>query len=346
VALWRANCCEAPPKRSGAGYDAWGNVRYGGGMPTPSTSLRGQADIGYTGQRADASTNLMFYNARYYSPAIGRFLSADTIVPDPANPQSLNRYTYVSNRPLNRIDPSGHRDLDCMAHPGTCGRYITNPYVRFSGDWAYAYQETIVYSAKIIEYRLKSADAAAARREARGYRFEDGPVSYLDLCSICGLNTPGKAFQAVYGDVIFRHIEDNPIKGWAETHLDWAGNGCNMGEICYDKSMFTEAKNLDQVSHNVTHELGHGIDQRGGRAARTNLAAVWDNENLRRANGGFAGDFPGWQQSEGEGEGEVFADMFLGWTYNRWERSETGTRRSQYVNANMPSIIALAVANN
>ena len=41
-------------------------------------------------------------------PVIGRFLSADTIVPEPGNPQSLNRYGYVNNRPTVLIDPTGH----------------------------------------------------------------------------------------------------------------------------------------------------------------------------------------------------------------------------------------------
>jgi len=39
---------------------------------------------------------------------LGRFLSADTIVPSPGNPQSLNRYAYVYNNPLRFADPSGH----------------------------------------------------------------------------------------------------------------------------------------------------------------------------------------------------------------------------------------------
>ena len=105
-------------------YDAWGNVRYGGGMPTPSTSLRGQADIGYTGQRLDAATGgLMFYGARYYSPAIGRFISADTVVPGAGNPQQFNRYSYVSNNPVKKIDPSGHRECYGYApsEPGSYG---------------------------------------------------------------------------------------------------------------------------------------------------------------------------------------------------------------------------------
>jgi hypothetical protein len=39
---------------------------------------------------------------------LARFISADTIVPDPANPQALNRYAYVLNNPLKYTDPSGH----------------------------------------------------------------------------------------------------------------------------------------------------------------------------------------------------------------------------------------------
>jgi RHS repeat-associated protein len=79
-------------------YDAWGNIRSGGTMPT---------DIGYTGQRLDA-TGLMFYHARYYSSAVGRFISADTLVPGASNPQNWNRYAYVTNNPLKYIDPTGH----------------------------------------------------------------------------------------------------------------------------------------------------------------------------------------------------------------------------------------------
>ncbi len=49
----------------------------------------------------------MYYGARYYDPAIGRFISADTIVPNPADPQTLNRYSYVNNNPILYTDPTG-----------------------------------------------------------------------------------------------------------------------------------------------------------------------------------------------------------------------------------------------
>jgi RHS repeat-associated protein len=64
----------------------------------------------YTSQEFDAETGLYNYNARFYNPALGRFISADSIVPDPADPQSLNRYGYVLNNPHRYVDPSGHDD--------------------------------------------------------------------------------------------------------------------------------------------------------------------------------------------------------------------------------------------
>ena len=63
--------------------------------------------FGFTGQRFDPETGLYFYHARYYDPALGRFLSADPLVQDPTDPQFLNRFAYVRNNPLRFVDPSG-----------------------------------------------------------------------------------------------------------------------------------------------------------------------------------------------------------------------------------------------
>ena len=68
----------------------------------------------YTGKERDGSTGLYFYEARYYDAALGRFISADTIVPDPNNPQNLNRYSYARNNPILYNDPSGHCEVVCI----------------------------------------------------------------------------------------------------------------------------------------------------------------------------------------------------------------------------------------
>ena len=70
----------------------------------------------FTGQYHESSLpggeGLSYYNARWYDPKLGRFLSADTIVPGPANPQAFNRYSYVFNNPLRFTDPTGHDPCD------------------------------------------------------------------------------------------------------------------------------------------------------------------------------------------------------------------------------------------
>jgi RHS repeat-associated protein len=74
----------------------------------------------FTGQREMAGLGIYHYGARFYSPKLGRFLSADTIVPGYANPQNLNRYSYTINNPIRYIDPTGHRyiiDNDKSGNP-------------------------------------------------------------------------------------------------------------------------------------------------------------------------------------------------------------------------------------
>ena len=77
---------------------------YGGATIQPATDARPHQ---FTGQRRDA-TGFYFYHARYYDAALGRFVSPDSVVQAPADPQSLNRYAYVRNNPTNRTDPTGH----------------------------------------------------------------------------------------------------------------------------------------------------------------------------------------------------------------------------------------------
>ena len=91
-------------------YKQFGEVRTDGSLATDHT---------YTGQVFDQSTGLGFYNARYYDPATGRFITPDSIVPNPQDGQDYNRYTYVRNNPIRYNDPTGHE---------TCGtrdnRYV------------------------------------------------------------------------------------------------------------------------------------------------------------------------------------------------------------------------------
>ncbi len=70
---------------------------------------------GYTGHENVGSGSLINMNARLYDPVIGRFISADSMIPSPYNSQSYNRYAYVLNNPLKYTEPTGHNPLIIFA---------------------------------------------------------------------------------------------------------------------------------------------------------------------------------------------------------------------------------------
>ncbi|MCP4128061.1 MAG: hypothetical protein GY753_13495, partial [Gammaproteobacteria bacterium] len=87
-------------------YAPYGDLRY----HWDSTPSYDQTQYRYTGQRfePDLAGGLYDYLARFYDPTLGRFIQADTIVPEPGDPQNLNRYSYTRNNPIKYRDPSGH----------------------------------------------------------------------------------------------------------------------------------------------------------------------------------------------------------------------------------------------
>jgi len=58
----------------------------------------------------DNETGLDYFGARYYSSTQGRFAGVDKGEPEPADPQSWNRYRYARNNPLYYVDLDGNKD--------------------------------------------------------------------------------------------------------------------------------------------------------------------------------------------------------------------------------------------
>ena len=82
-------------------YDPWGETRFSSG----STPTQYQ----FTGQYSNSYINLLDYGSRYYDPALGRFISPDSIVPlATQGTQAYDRYAYANNNAVRYSDPSGH----------------------------------------------------------------------------------------------------------------------------------------------------------------------------------------------------------------------------------------------
>lgn len=77
---------------------------------TPYGQTYQQADPdgpGFTGHRNDAATGLVYMQARYYDPKIGRFLSVDPVAFSPDSPRHFNLYWYANGNPYRYTDPDG-----------------------------------------------------------------------------------------------------------------------------------------------------------------------------------------------------------------------------------------------
>jgi RHS repeat-associated protein len=76
-----------------------------------------------------ASIGLYFFNARWYDSALGRFVQADTIIPNPGDPPSFDRFSYVRNNPIRFTDPTGnwYYDPGCDCLVDTHESYNEHP---------------------------------------------------------------------------------------------------------------------------------------------------------------------------------------------------------------------------
>ncbi len=82
----------------------------------------------------------MYYGARYYDPAIGRFAQPDSLIADLYNPQSLNRYSYALNNPVRYTDPTGHsicEEADCRDPRASLARAGFLRDQRWEWRWRY-----------------------------------------------------------------------------------------------------------------------------------------------------------------------------------------------------------------
>jgi len=123
-------------------YYPWGKDRFASGQTLTTYK--------FTGQREEAGLGLYDYGARWYDPALGRFIQPDTIVPNPGDVQSFDRYAYVNNNPLKYIDPTGHWSEDQL------NEVLGNNWqFRYFGDLA-PYKGAFAGNDKLLQFLTSS----------------------------------------------------------------------------------------------------------------------------------------------------------------------------------------------
>lgn len=95
------------------GHFPYGEVWYETGTPDP------RKFTSYTRDSGTGETGMDYSIFRNYNPGQGRFVEADILTGDTTAPQSLNRYSYTGNDPINTVDPTGLDQIGIQAF-GNC----------------------------------------------------------------------------------------------------------------------------------------------------------------------------------------------------------------------------------
>lgn len=152
-----------------------------------------------------------------------------------------------------------------------------------------------------------------------------------------------QAFRTVFGNVTFHRLAGNCPSCIAETGvreantIDFFHSGAGLGDT------------NDRIKPNlVCHELGHLFSQRRGLRPYTDLKNEWaaqpgfpHRDETNREARGYAGLAFVWQQSRSLTQNEEFADMFLGWSFDKWEVDDQGALttagriRSEWIGGHM-----------
>jgi RHS repeat-associated protein len=135
----------------------------------------------FTGRRVDPETGLYYYRARYYSPALGRFLQADPI----GTKGGINLYAYVGNDPVNATDPMGK---DCSTSNGFVSCASSN------------YQFTVPVATSPLAWPFNGTDAVNFTSSDPGYHTYSTPANN------------GNAIN-VSPEAAYNYIVNNPVPG-------------------------------------------------------------------------------------------------------------------------------------
>jgi RHS repeat-associated protein len=97
-------------------YASYGSSTYQAMRSQTETAKRYR----YTGKERDEESGFYYHGARYYVPALGRWLSSDPI----GLADGTNLYVYGANNPLSKYDPVGTQGVDSLDDPNDPRNYV------------------------------------------------------------------------------------------------------------------------------------------------------------------------------------------------------------------------------
>jgi RHS repeat-associated protein len=316
-------------------YQPFGELRYQ--LKSNGTSL--PTDLLYTGQRRVAEVGLYYYNARWVDVQTGHFTQPDTVTKD-----GFDHFGYVRNNPIQNIDPTGHTCwIYSNGYNSSCLVYENSSFdtavtsssgamgIDFIGDWSTRNKFAVLMAANDV-----------------GNKFSDS-LSYLKGSS-------QRAFKEVYKKGVTFTWGTSGAQDYCSGSSGFNGGGCtnnsrSINFVTLVESNLTGGGTITpgaawtSAVNNIVHELGHAFASlwygSGGYLPGGPNVNIPDSLRINQT-GFMPMDPPNqltWRQHPKTTEGyEIFADMFLGWTYGVWDPNPNtiGSDRDNFMNQYMP----------
>jgi RHS repeat-associated protein len=214
------------------GYEEFSSYTpYGKRTQTPAAAGTTDETKGFIGEREDPEVGLVNLNARYYDPAIGRFISPDWW--DPNKPSvGTNRYAYSDNDPINKSDPTGHQ---WAAAADAQGRMPTG------------------------EAAGLQAQAAAERQNERDRQFKSGavesalsPSDFIGGGVIAAAKVVGRRLAPRAVGTLSKEVIGSSVPGRVQSRINLQGGDSKQGWEHVVKEHFTGKPGKSQFG--VTEE--------------------------------------------------------------------------------------------
>jgi RHS repeat-associated protein len=111
---------------NGSVATCWSSLAYGNLLTPCGGNSSDPTNLHFTGKERDVESGNDYSGARYYASNMGRFMSPDPTGGHMEVPQTLNRYAYTANGPVNLTNPTGLDSYEaCDTGGGNCGMRAT-----------------------------------------------------------------------------------------------------------------------------------------------------------------------------------------------------------------------------